>query len=290
MAEHRDVGDVTGAVAPTGTDPVAGGGGFSLDVEGFSGPFDLLLRLLARRELDVVALSLSAVTDEFISYVQGLDGRGQLEKSSEFIWVAATLLDIKIAELLPRGEVVDPEDVAALEARDLLFARLLQYRAFKEVSAWFSRRLTDEARRHARTVAVDVRHYIPTPQVRLGVDPGGFAAIALAALTPRPEPEIGLAHLHSPRVSIREQAGIVVARLRRRGQASFGDLVADAATRAEVVARFLAVLELYRSRAVAFEQVAPLGALEVRWVAETWDDDRLAALGAEYDREGHEEA
>lgn len=259
------------------------GSGFALDIEGFSGPFDLLLRLIGRHELDIVELSIAAVTDEFIGYVRRLDARGQLEESSEFIGVAATLLDIKVAELLPRGEVVDPEDAALLEARDLLFARLLQYRAFKEAAAWAAARLAGEAWRHAREVPLDLRAYVTVPEIEIPIGPDDLAALALAVLTPREAPVVGLSHLHAPAVSIREQAGLVVSMLRRRGHASFGELIADATGRGEVVARFIAVLELYRAAAVAFEQLEPLGPLDVRWVAHSWDDERLASLGSEYD-------
>lgn len=241
------------------------------------------MRLISRHEFDIIELSIAAVTDEFIAYVRHLDKHGQLEESSEFIGVAATLLDIKIAELLPRGEVVDPEEVALLEARDLLFARLLQYRAFKQAAAWIADQLSGESGRHAREVALDVRAYASVPEVEITVSLDDFAALAMATLAPKEVPSIGLTHLHAPAVSIREQAGIVVAALRRRGHASFGELIADATIRGEIVARFIALLELYRASAVAFEQIEPLGPLDVRWVADTWDDERLASLGSEYD-------
>ncbi|HHW50738.1 MAG TPA: segregation/condensation protein A [Pseudoclavibacter sp.] len=261
----------------------AGGSPFALDLAGFSGPFDLLLRLIARHELDLVEISLSRVTDEFISYVQALDEQGRLEESSEFIGVAATLLDMKIAELLPRGEVVDPEDVALLEARDLLFARLLQYRAFKQVAQWFHERIQAEQGRHTRDVPLDVKRYQVVPDVRIPLSVADFAALAVIALTPREAPVIGFAHLHAPAVSVREQAALVVSTLRQRGSASFSEIVADTRVRGEVVARFVAVLELYRVAAVAFEQLEPLGALTIRWVAQSWDDEQLSALGADYD-------
>ncbi len=228
-------------------------------------------------------ISLSRVTDEFISYVQALDEQGRLEESSEFIGVAATLLDMKIAELLPRGEVVDPEDVALLEARDLLFARLLQYRAFKQVAQWFHERIQAEQGRHTRDVPLDVKRYQVVPDVRIPLSVADFAALAVIALTPREAPVIGFAHLHAPAVSVREQAALVVSTLRQRGSASFSEIVADTRVRGEVVARFVAVLELYRVAAVAFEQLEPLGALTIRWVAQSWDDEQLSALGADYD-------
>ena len=265
--------------APTGEETE----GFALDIDGFSGPFDLLLRLISRHEFDIIELAISTVTDEFIAYVRQLDERGQLEESSQFIGVAATLIDIKVAELLPRGEVVDPEDVALLEARDLLFARLLQYRAFKQAAEWLSTKLGEESGRHSREVPIDLRAFAAVPEVELRLSPDDLAALAIAVLTPKDVPTVGLAHLHAPAVSIREQAGIVVSALRRRGHASFGELIADATARGDVVARFIAILELYRANAVAFEQIEPLGPLDIRWVADSWDDERLASLGQEYD-------
>ncbi len=257
--------------------------GFALDIDGFSGPFDLLLRLISRHEFDIVELSIATVTDEFIGYVRHLDKLGRLEESSEFIGVAATLLDIKVAQLLPRGEVVDPEDVALLEARDLLFARLLQYRAFKKAAEWIALQLLSESGRHAREVPLDLGAYTTVPEIQIPLSAEDFAALALAALTPKEIPSIGLTHLHAPAVSIREQAALIVSTLRRRGHASFGELIADTTVRGEVVARFIAVLELYRASAVSFDQSEPLGPLDVRWVAQSWDDERLASLGQDYD-------
>ena len=257
-------------------------GGFSVNLGNFSGPFDLLLSLIAKHELDVTEIALSAVTDEFIAYLRGLDGPEELDEASEFLVVAATLLDLKVAGLLPQGELVDAESVALLEARDLLFARLLQYRAFKEVSAWFTAGFEAESVRHARQVRLEEKFRESTPELVWTLTAEDFAALAALAMVPRELPTVGLAHLHAPLVSIREQAAIVVAALRRGGPVTFRELVAGAHRRGVVVARFLAVLELYRADAVAFEQVEPLGELSIRWTAEHWSDASLATLGAEY--------
>ncbi len=257
-------------------------GGFSVNLGNFSGPFDLLLSLIAKHELDVTEIALSAVTDEFIAYLRGLDGPEELDEASEFLVVAATLLDLKVAGLLPQGELVDAESVALLEARDLLFARLLQYRAFKEVSAWFTAGFEAESVRHARQVRLEEKFRESTPELVWTLTAEDFAALAALAMVPRELPTVGLAHLHAPLVSIREQAAIVVAALRRGGPVTFRELVAGADRRGVVVARFLAVLELYRADAVAFEQVEPLGELSIRWTAEHWSDASLATLGAEY--------
>ena len=257
-------------------------GGFSVNLGNFSGPFDLLLSLIAKHELDVTEIALSAVTDEFIAYLRGLDGPEELDEASEFLVVAATLLDLKVVGLIPQGELVDAESVALLEARDLLFARLLQYRAFKEVSAWFTAGFEAESVRHARQVRLEEKFRESTPELVWTLTAEDFAALAALAMVPRELPTVGLAHLHAPLVSIREQAAIVVAALRRGGPVTFRELVAGADRRGVVVARFLAVLELYRADAVAFEQVEPLGELSIRWTAEHWSDASLATLGAEY--------
>lgn len=268
------------ASAPEASSPEPG---FRVSLAGFDGPFDLLLTLLGKHELDITEISLSKVTDEFISYLKGLDAEEELEQASEFLVVAATLLDMKVAGLLPQGELVDAESVALLEARDLLFARLLQYRAFKEVSAWFERNLRREDRRHVRAVRLDEKYRNAVPELVWTLSKDDFAAIALMAFTPKEIPHVGLDHLHAPLVSIREQAAVVVTLLRAAGTLSFRELVAGTTQTGVVVARFLAVLELYRHAALSFEQLEPLGELTLRWTAERWSEENLATLGADYD-------
>ena len=268
------------ASAPEASSPEPG---FRVSLAGFDGPIDLLLTLLGRHELDITEISLSKVTDEFISYLKGLDAEEELEQASEFLVVAATLLDMKVAGLLPQGELVDAESVALLEARDLLFARLLLYRAFKEASAWFERNLRREDRRHVRAVRLDEKYRNAVPELVWTLSKDDFAAIALMAFTPKEIPHVGLDHLHAPLVSIREQAAVVVTLLRAAGTLSFRELVAGTTQTGVVVARFLAVLELYRHAALSFEQLEPLGELTLRWTAERWSEENLATLGADYD-------
>ncbi|WP_350227280.1 segregation and condensation protein A [Agromyces marinus] len=257
---------------------------FRVALSNFEGPFDLLLSLIAKHELDITEVSLSAVTDEFIAHLRGVETEADLDRASEFLVVAATLLDLKVAGLLPQGELVDAEDVALLEARDLLFARLLQYRAFKEAAAWFGARIEVESLRHARTVRLEERFRQRAPELRWTVDAADFAALATLAFTPREIPTVGLDHLHAPLVSIREQAAHVVAVLRRGDPVTFRRLIAGVDRPGIVVARFLAVLELYRHAAIGFDQVEPLGELTLHWAAsEDWSDDRLESLGADYD-------
>jgi segregation and condensation protein A len=266
-------------LSPVGDDAA----GFRLRLSNFEGPFDLLLSLIAKHELDITEIALSRVTDEFIAYLRDLDGPDELDQASEFLVVAATLLDLKVAGLLPQGELVDAEDVALLEARDLLFARLLQYRAFKEAAAWFARGFEAEAGRHVRAVRLEEKYRRQTPELVWTLSLHDFAALAALAFAPREIPTVGLDHLHAPLVSIREQAAHVVAMLRGTGPVTFRQLIAGADQRGVVIARFLAVLELYRHAAITFEQVEPLGELTLTWSAQHWSDDSLASLGADYD-------
>ena len=256
--------------------------GFSISLSNFNGPFDLLLSLIGKHELDITEISLSIVTGEFIAYLKQLDSVEELDQASEFLVVAATLLDLKVAGLLPQGELVDAEDAALLEARDLLFARLLQYRAFKEVTAWFSGQLDAETTRHVRSVRLEEKYRRQTPELVWTLSLDDFAALAALAFAPRELPTVGLDHLHAPLVSIREQAAHVVALLRRGEPMTFRQLIAGVELKGVIVARFLAILELYRGAALAFEQLEPLGELIVRWTAEHWSEENLASLGADY--------
>jgi len=258
--------------------------GFRVSLTNFDGPFDLLLNLISKHEMDITEVSLSAVTNEFIAYLSELEADEELDQASEFLVVAATLLDMKVAGLLPQGELVDAEAVALLEARDLLFARLLQYRAFKEVSAWFARCLQREDSRHARAVRLEEKHRRQAPELVWTLSAADFAALALLAFAPKEIPGVGLDHLHAPLVSIREQAAIVVTLLRNADSLTFRELVAGTTEPGIVVARFISVLELYRHSALSFEQLEPLGELTLRWAADSWSDEMLASLGADYDR------
>ena len=242
-----------------------GPGGFEVHLDVFEGPFDLLLGLISKHKLDITEVALSQVTDEFIGYIRARAEGWDLDQASYFLVVAATLLDLKAARLLPAGEVEDEEDLALLEARDLLFARLLQYRAYKEVAATFAGRMAVQARRFARRVPMEPRFAELLPEVLLGLGPAEFARIAALTLAPRPAPVVPIEHIHVPRTSVREQAGILAGRLRTLGRASFRHLTSDCAGTYEVVARFLALLDLYRDGNVSFEQLVPLGDLYVTW-------------------------
>lgn len=245
---------------------------FTVHLTNFEGPFDLLLQLISRHKMDVTEVALSAVTDEFIAHIRTMGSDWDLDQTSSFIVVAATLLDLKAARLLPQGEVEDPEDLALLEARDLLFARLLQYRAFKQVSALIAGRLETEGRRYPRPGGLEESFAALLPEVVIDATVDQLAWLAARAMQPRSEPTVSLAHLHAPTVSVREQSDLIVLRLRRSGTLTFRALVADATDRNVVVARFLALLELAREQAVAFEQLTALGELTVRWTGASSGD------------------
>ena len=257
---------------------------FSVHLDGvFEGPFDLLLGLISKHQLDVTEVALSQVTDEFIAHIRAAGAGWDLGQATEFLVVAATLLDLKAARLLPGADVEDEEDLALLEARDLLFARLLQYRAYKQAAAHLAGLMEQQSTRHPRSVQLEPRFAGLLPEVLLGLGPQEFAALAARALTPRADPVVAVDHVHGGTVSVREQTALVAGRLRASGGGSFRSLTADCAGTLEVVARFLALLELFREGLVAFEQAEALGELRVRWTGE--DRAPVAAAGDEWDEE-----
>ncbi|WP_455567320.1 segregation and condensation protein A [Streptomyces diastatochromogenes] len=257
-------------------------GVFKVRLANFEGPFDLLLQLISKHKLDVTEVALSKVTDEFMAHIRAMGPDWDLDQTTEFLVVAATLLDLKAARLLPTAEVEDEADLALLEARDLLFARLLQYRAYKQITDIFNRRLDEEARRYPRTVGLEPQHAELLPEVVISIGPEGFAKLAVKAMQPKAKPQVYVDHIHAPLVSVQEQAGIVVARLKELGEASFRALVEDTDDTLTVVARFLALLELYREKAVALDQETALGDLIVRWTG--GDSDAAPRVTDEFDR------
>ena len=261
--------------APEASPPAYGSGVFQVHLVNFDGPFDLLLGLIAKHTLDITEVALSQVTDEFIAHIRALGTAWDLEQATEFLVVAATLLDLKAARLLPSGDVEDEEDLALFEARDLLFARLLQYRAFKSVAAVIAARLAEESLRYPRTAGLEEPFDRLLPDLVLGLGPEQLAVLAARVLRPRPEPTVELAHLHAPMASVRDQAGVLIARLRRDGAATFAVLIHDCSATHLVVARFLALLELFRVGAVEFDQPDPFGVLTIQWA-----DGAGAGLGA----------
>jgi segregation and condensation protein A len=257
--------------------------GFSVHLSNFDGPFDLLLQLISRHKLDITEVSLSLVTDEFIAYIRSLEVSGEgwrLDQATEFLVVAATLLDLKAARLLPSGEVEDEEDLALLEARDILFARLLQYRAFKEIAASFQTMIESADKAFPRVVALDPALSALLPEVLIGVGPERFAAIAERVLTPKTPPVVAIEHLHMAMVSVSEQSRLVVEALRHSKTLSFRNLCHDADSTLVVVARFLALLDLYRQGNLRFNQVIALGELQISW---TGSDEGEVEITDEFD-------
>ena len=253
--------------------------GFSVHLVNFDGPFDLLLQLISRHKMDVTEIALGAVTDEFITYIRTLEGAEDgwdLDQTTEFLVVAATLLDLKAARLLPSGEVEDEGDLALLEARDLLFARLLQYRAFKEIASIFTARIDLNTRSFPRMVALEPHFAQLLPEVLIGVGAERFAAIAQRVLSPKVEQTLSIEHIHRPLVSVSEEAVRIVDSLRSSGRSSFRSLISDADSTIVVVARFLALLELYREGVLRFEQVVALGELQVTWVGTATGDVQVS--------------
>jgi segregation and condensation protein A len=278
----EDAIEIDELAADAGT--TSGDGAFHVTLANFEGPFDLLLNLISKRQLDVTEVALSQVTDEFISYLAGME-TWDLGKATEFLVVAATLLDLKAARLLPAAEVEDEEDLALLEARDLLFARLLQYRAYKLSAAYLEELDRTQSRRHGRSVELEPRFAELLPEVLIGVSPQQFAAIAATALAPKPVPVVMTDHVHAPQVSVSEHMAILRERLRRIGSATFRSLTSDCTMTLEVVARFLGLLELYRDGSVAFDQVAALAELRVRWTGAGGSSDDVEPMDASADEE-----
>ncbi|WP_254047265.1 segregation and condensation protein A [Streptomyces aureus] len=280
----------TGPAAETepSAGPEAGDGRFTVRLANFEGPFDLLLQLITKHKLDVTEVALSQVTDEFMAHLRALGPDGDLDQTTEFLVVAATLLDLKAARLLPAAEVEDEADLALLEARDLLFARLLQYRAYKRIAAIFEERWEAEGRRHPRTVGLEPHHAELLPEVVISIGAEGFARLAVKAMQPKAEPQVYVDHIHAPLVSVREQAAVVVSLLRVRGTALFRELIEDVGDDTlTVVARFLALLELYREKAVALDQETALGDLTVSWTG--GETDPTGAVTDEFDQETTQE-
>ncbi len=256
---------------------------FEVHLDVFQGPFDLLLGLIAKHKLDITEVALAQVTDEFVAHIkaaQAADSDWDLSQASEFLLVAATLLDIKAARLLPQSGPDDDEDLALIEARDLLFARLLQYRAYKQLAETFRERMAIAGRLTPRQAGLDPEFATLLPELVIAVTPDQFARVAARAMTPKIPPTVGLDHLHAPQVSVREQAALIVERLRSHKQVSFRALVADADTTLVIVARFLALLELFKEAAIAFEQAEALGELDVRW---TGTDEGEIDIDDEFD-------
>lgn len=275
---------MTAAPAAEQSAEPSGSGRFTVRLTNFEGPFDLLLQLIGKHKLDVTEVALHRVTDDFIAHIRAMGKEWDLDEASEFLVIAATLLDLKAARLLPAAQVENEEDLALLEARDLLFARLLQYRAFKQAAAFIADLEVNGARRWPRAVALEPQYAEALPDLVLGIGPDRLAKLALRAFTPKVVPTVSVAHIHQIRVSVREHAEILRNRIFELGKATFRELTAECENTLEIVARFLALLELYREGLIAFDQETALGELTVSWIGGEAVDVELAV--EEYDGDG----
>jgi len=250
---------------------------FHVRLDNFDGPFDLLLQLINQRRMDVTEVALHQVTDDFLGHIKAMGTRWDLDQVTEFLVIAATLLDLKAARLLPDTTDDGAVDDDMFQARDLLFARLLAYRAYQQVAALFAELEAGALRRYPRAVTLEARYLGLLPEIRIGMTPEQFAAMAGTVFRPKPPPTVNLDHLHAPRVSVADHTAVLRAMLAERGIATFGELVAGCTATLEVVARFLGLLNLYRESAVAFDQPEPLGTLTVRWTVASPDGSAAPA-------------
>lgn len=234
---------------------------FHVVLDVFEGPFDLLLQLITRKRLDITEVALAEVTDEFIAHMRLFP---DLSKTTEFLVVAATLLDMKAQSLLPAPDTDRELALEDLEARDLLFTRLLQYRAFKGASAHIAARWEENAGFFPRAVPLEPHFAALLPELVWRTSPIDLVRAAAAAFAAA-EPQVVTAHLHDPVVPVHEQVKVLVDRLSRSSRLTFHELVADAVSVPVIVSRFLAVLELYRRGVLDVVQEEPLAELVLVW-------------------------
>jgi segregation and condensation protein A len=243
-----------------GPDDTSGRSPYRVKIEAFEGPFDLLLQLIAEREMDVYEVDLADITGDFLAHLRP-DGRHlDLETATHFLVVAATLVELKAVRLLP-SDSGDEYDDLLLAARDLLYARLLEYRAFRDVSAVLAAMFEDNAAFHGRVVALEPRFRDLVPPVEEEIDAHDLARRAALVTRRRPEARVDTTHIHRAVLSVREAAGRLLARVGEGGRgASYRAIVADLSRPARI-AHFLAVLELYKLGLIDIEQTGPPGDL-----------------------------
>lgn len=243
--------------------------GFAVSLDVYSGPFDVLLGMIAGNRLELTEVSLSAITEEFLEYVRGMDVARNMEAASSFIDVASILVEAKSAALLPGDEDGgrDERSMEALRERDLLFARLLQYRAFKQAADDFRARLAANSGRFPHPAVMDAGMSALLPELVWTLTPEDLARLAAQAFANAPASEVSVHQLHMPMVDLRAQSMLVRDRLRALpagGSMTFAELTADAAGAIEVVARFLAVLAFFKQGVLQFKQAGPYETLHLR--------------------------
>lgn len=253
---------------------------YHVSLAAFTGPFDLLLHLISRRTVDVYDIPIAAITDDYLAVLAQVE-TVELEPATEFLVVAATLLELKAARLLP-DDVDEDLDELALEARDLLYARLLEYRTFKQGAVWVRAQLDAHAGHVPRRVALEERFARVRPDVTLPLDAAELAALAARVLAEQPARVVDLGHLQPLRMTVREAAGMVLDELERAGGAvTFRELTAGCRHRVEVIVHFLALLELFKLDVVDLEQHGTGGEVHVALLADgdTAPEWALAQVG-----------
>ena len=255
---------------------------FHVHLENFSGPFDLLLSLISKHKMDITEVALATVTDEFIAYIRMADfdevagntllsknARRNLGMASEFLLIAATLLDLKAARLLPTTDQDTEDALELLEARDVLFTKLLQYRAFKHLSQEFSERLEQQSASIPRATRLDPELAGLLPPLVWNLSPARLSLLAQQALGERQEiapPQVSVAHLHGSSLSVTDEAPTVISKLRAAGTLTFTELVVETDDQLVIVIRFLILLELFREAQITFQQTSALAPLSITWV------------------------
>lgn len=261
--------------------------GFRVNLEVYSGPFDALLGMIANNKLELTEVSLSSITEEFLTYVRGLDFTKNMDEASAFLDIASILVEAKSVAILPGGEDSqhDEQSLEALRERDLLFARLLQYRAYKQAAGDFRARIAANAGRFPHPAAMDEGIAAMLPELVWTLPPLELAQLAAQVIANAPASEVSIHQLHVPLVDLRAQSLVVrdrlIAALESKGDQSisFSELTRDCTSRIEVVARFMAVLVFFKQGVLQYQQDGPFAELHLRWVpgvAETMNDVNIS--------------
>lgn len=261
--------------------------GFRVNLEVYSGPFDALLGMIANNRLELTEVSLSSITEEFLTYVRGLDFTKNMDEASAFLDIASILVEAKSVAILPGGEDSqhDEQSLEALRERDLLFARLLQYRAYKQAAGDFRARIAANSGRFPHPAAMDEGIAAMLPELVWTLTPLELAQLAAQVIANAPASEVSIHQLHVPLVDLRAQSLVVrdrlIAALESKGDQSisFSELTRDCTSRIEVVARFMAVLVFFKQGVLQYQQDGPFAELHLRWVpgvAETMNDVNIS--------------
>lgn len=248
--------------------------GFQVNLEVYSGPFDALLGMIANNKLELTEVSLSSITEEFLTYVRGLDFTKNMDEASAFLDIASILVEAKSVAILPGGEDSqhDEQSLEALRERDLLFARLLQYRAYKQAAGDFRARIAANSGRFPHPAAMDEGIAAMLPELVWTLTPLELAQLAAQVIANAPASEVSIHQLHVPLVDLRAQSMVVrdrlIAALESKGDQSmsFSELTRDCTSRIEVVARFMAVLVFFKQGVLQYQQDGPFAELHLRWV------------------------